>query len=275
MCGAIVTGGSWGAGAEKCTPLRSILVGPPAKARLVSRSSKKSAATMSMALDATPGASRPPCPRAADERPPQLQGAAPREHGVPGAPRRTRVAGSPGWAPRHEPDRASRASSRSQSAPSATATSTSSMPFTCRSTKPGATTLPSPGSHDGRTSSIRPSTTVISTGQDNACDPASGSSAAAARRTMDAPDDTAGTVPDRVVGPNRHRDGRPGGSSLPAVSDRDPGSTREAILDAARMAFAERGFAGASLGDLAPHAIGRPPGQDRERTDVEVTVAAA
>src|SRR3546814_1183157 len=77
MCGAIVTGGSWGAEAEKCTPLRSILVGPPAKAWLVSRSSKKSAATMSMALDATHGGSRLPCPRAADESPPQLQGVAP------------------------------------------------------------------------------------------------------------------------------------------------------------------------------------------------------
>ena len=38
-----------------------------------------------------------------------------------------------------------------------------------------------------------------------------------------------------------------------AVQDvgRDPGSTRESILDAARTAFAERGYAGASIGDIA------------------------
>ena len=35
------------------------------------------------------------------------------------------------------------------------------------------------------------------------------------------------------------------------MSDRDPGSTREAVLDAARTAFAERGYAGASIGDIA------------------------
>jgi len=39
--------------------------------------------------------------------------------------------------------------------------------------------------------------------------------------------------------------------SLPWVSDRDPVSTREAILDAARTAFAERGYAGASIGEIA------------------------
>lgn len=36
-----------------------------------------------------------------------------------------------------------------------------------------------------------------------------------------------------------------------AETSRDPGSTRESILDAARRLFAERGYAGASLGDIA------------------------
>lgn len=35
------------------------------------------------------------------------------------------------------------------------------------------------------------------------------------------------------------------------MSDRDPTTTREAILDAARTAFAARGYDGASLGDIA------------------------
>lgn len=35
------------------------------------------------------------------------------------------------------------------------------------------------------------------------------------------------------------------------MSDRDPGTTREAILDAAREAFAARGYDGASIGDIA------------------------
>lgn len=45
------------------------------------------------------------------------------------------------------------------------------------------------------------------------------------------------------------------GSSLRAVAVHDrsieAGSTREAILDAARTAFAERGYAGASIGEIA------------------------
>ena len=66
------------------------------------------------------------------------------------------------------------------------------------------------------------------------------------------------------------------------MSDRDPGSTREAILDAAQTLFAERGYAGASLGDIAKNVgIAKPsllhhfPTKDELYTSVFERVMAA